>query len=107
MKYSDVVLVTSRAEGFGVVFLEAFNAKTPVVAFDVPAANELIVNQESGALAKPYDVHDLAKQIITLLQNEQTGKMYAARSYTRLKNDFALKNMVDETIQWYKTVMNS
>jgi glycosyltransferase involved in cell wall biosynthesis len=105
MKYSDIVLVTSRAEGFGVVFLEAFNARVPVVAFDVPASNELIKHDVNGFLAKPYAVDDLAARVSTLLRKPALGKAFAEQSYTRLKKEFSLQRMVTETIEWYKAVL--
>jgi glycosyltransferase involved in cell wall biosynthesis len=69
MACSDVIAVTSISEGFGVVFLEAFNAKTPVVSFDVPSGNELMTHEKTGYLAKPYDFKDLALKIEYILAN--------------------------------------
>jgi len=107
MKYSDVVLVPSRSEGFGVVFLEAFNARTPVVAFNVPAANELISDGESGMLATPYDTQDLADKVSMLLQNKDMAGQYAAAAYTNAKKFFSLNTMADNTYSFYKRVLQA
>lgn len=48
MYNSDLVAVPSISEGFGVVFLEAFNCKKPVISWDVPAGNELMKEGETG-----------------------------------------------------------
>jgi len=37
---ADIVIVPSKVEGFGLIILEAFNAKKFVMGFDVPAINE-------------------------------------------------------------------
>ena len=107
MKYSDAVLVPSRSEGFGVVFLEAFNARTPVVAFDVPAANELIIDTQSGLLVKPYDVEDMAHKISFLLRDRETAKRYAEKAYSNAKERFSLGMMTDQTYSFYKRVLKS
>lgn len=107
MKYSDVVIVPSRSEGFGVVFLEAFNARTPVVAFDVPAANELIEDQVSGVLVKPYSVEEMARKISLLLNDRPMAKRYSERAYTLAKERFSVRVMVDQTYSFYNRVLKS
>lgn len=107
MKYSDVVLVPSRSEGFGVVFLEAFNARAPVVAFNVPAANELIENDVSGILVKPYDVQEMADKISFLLQNKGIADRYVEEAYAVAKKNFSLDRMADQTYSFYKRVLKS
>ena len=105
MKHSDLVIVPSRSEGFGVVFLEAFSARTPVVAFDVPAANELIIDGETGALAVPYDTADLAVKISALLLDKEKAKSYANRAYDFSKKYFSLDTMTDNTYSFYHSVL--
>jgi glycosyltransferase involved in cell wall biosynthesis len=105
MQHSDVVLVPSRSEGFGVVFLEAFNAQTPVVAFNVPAANELILPGETGVLATPYDPDSLAHAIEWTLTHPAERAILVQRAYDRLQREFSLATMVDKTVGWYKKVL--
>ncbi len=102
MANSDIVVIPSISEGFGVVFLEAFAAKTPVVAWDVPSANELMVNEETGYLAKAYDVKDLARVILRVLENGQAQVSDAA--YQRLKTYFTLDRMVEQTLDFYRNI---
>jgi glycosyltransferase involved in cell wall biosynthesis len=106
MSASEVVVVPSISEGFGVVFLEAFAARTPVVAFNVPAANEIIEGSVSGLLAKPYEVDDLAKQIITLLSDPSKARTLADNAYLRLRAYFNLDRMVTETQEFYHLVLS-
>jgi glycosyltransferase involved in cell wall biosynthesis len=105
MKSSDVVAVTSISEGFGVVFLEAFNSKTPVVSFDVPSGNELMVHKETGYLAKPYKSKHLAQNIEYILNNKTEASKVAERSYGKLKNYFNLHRMTDEIIEFYRSIL--
>ena len=102
MANSDVVIVPSVSEGFGVVFMEAFSAKTVVVAWDVPAANELIQDQRTGYLVPPYDIKLLAKRLIQAYHDPKEREEVANRAYIRLKFYFNLDRMVNETIQFYQ-----
>ncbi|RNI25750.1 glycosyltransferase family 4 protein [Rufibacter latericius] len=105
MLNSDVVLVPSISEGFGVVFLEAFNNRKPVIAFDVPAANEIIENNISGILVPPYDTSKLSDAIVSLLSSKSKMDTISANAYQRLGSYFNLDRMIDETLLFYKKVL--
>lgn len=106
MANSDVVVVPSVSEGFGVVFLEAFSAKTPVVAWDVPAGNELMEHCMTGYLVPPYAVNLLAEQLIEILNTPEEQDLIVEAAYQRLKNYFNLERMVNETIEFYEDALH-
>lgn len=106
MHYSDVVLVPSKSEGFGVVFLEAFKSATPVVAFDVPAANELIANERNGLLAPPFDERALAACIDRLLKDKKLALQLTKQATLDLEQKFSLSTMVEATMQFYQRLLN-
>ncbi|HYG37768.1 MAG TPA: glycosyltransferase family 4 protein [Cytophagales bacterium] len=98
---SDILIVPSIAEGFGIVFLEAFSQKKPVVAFDVPAANEIIEPDLSGILVKPYEVEALANSLVSLLESPEKMKAYGERGFSMLASYYNLSRMVNETVAFY------
>ncbi|MEM6813976.1 MAG: glycosyltransferase family 4 protein [Bacteroidota bacterium] len=106
MYNSDVVAVPSISEGFGVVFLEAFNCKKPVVSWDVPSGNEIMENGKSGYLVSPYDTDALSKQLGEIFENPEAAKQVGKNAYDRLKSYFTLNRMVKETVAVYKTLVN-
>jgi len=106
MANSDVVTIPSISEGFGVVFLEAFSAKTPVVSWDVPAGNELMKNKKDGYLVQPYNTAELSDCLISVLQNPANQKPVVEAAYEKLKSYFRLNRMVDQTIQFYHNSLN-
>ncbi|MBB3696340.1 glycosyltransferase [Flammeovirga yaeyamensis] len=103
---SQILVVPSISEGFGLVFLEGYNAKIPIIAFDVPASNEIIINNETGILVKPYSTKDLTVSIKNLFNNSSEQKRLATNGYKRLKEYFNIERMVNETISFYKNVLN-
>lgn len=104
MYNSDIVLVPSVSEGFGVVLLEAFNCSKPVVAFNVAACNELIEHGVSGFLIEPFNIQEMSDRIRQLLDAPELGNQVARAAHAKLKDYFNLKRMVNETIEFYNRV---
>ncbi len=102
---SDIMVVPSIAEGFGLIFLEALNAKIPIIGFDVPATNEVLLHQKTGILVPPYNTDHLAQSIIELLKNEQLRANYADAGYARLHNYFSLDRMITATLAFYQRAL--
>jgi len=105
MENSDMMVSPSLYESFGLVFIEAYAIKLPVIAFDAPAANEIISNNETGLLVPVYDGSKLAEKIIWLLQNPAERKRLADAAYEKYINYFNTNRMVKETADWYRSVV--
>ena len=104
---SDIMLVPSIAEGFGLVFLEAMHAQLPIIGFDVPATNEIIKHQETGLLVPPYDETKLAQAILDLFSDESKRKTLSQQAKDQLVSYFCLDRMVDETIAFYEQSLHA
>ncbi len=100
----QVIIIPSLFEAFGMVFIEAFALKIPIVAFDVGAGNELIKNNETGLLVPPFNTGKLAEKIIFLLQNPNERSRIAENAYNTYKAGFTTQKMVAETADWYKSL---
>jgi len=107
MANSDIVVIPSISEGFGVVFLEAFAAKTPVVAWNVPAGNELMEHEKTGYLVEPYNTEMLSDQLIKILEAPKDQLKIVDNAYQGLKEYFNLERMVSESVDFYNLVLKS
>lgn len=67
-KTSDIAIVSSHWEGFGLVAVEAMAAGKPVIASNVPGLSEVV--EGAGILFEKGDEIDLAKKIIKLIDNK-------------------------------------
>ena len=105
MHQSDVVLLPSVSEGFGIVILEAFNSRSPLIAFDVPAPNEIIEDGKTGLLVKPYEVDDLAEKIDSLLKSPEKRAEIAKQAFFKLKSYYSMDRMITETLEVYEQVL--
>jgi glycosyltransferase involved in cell wall biosynthesis len=63
---SDIMIMPSRQESFGVAALEAAAAGIPVIAADVGGVSEIIRHEQNGLLVPHDDVNALAAAIIKL-----------------------------------------
>jgi glycosyltransferase involved in cell wall biosynthesis len=79
---SDLLVLPSRHEAFGIVFLEAWAAGTTVLGADIPAAREAI--GEAGTTFRADDPVDLAARIDAALADPAERARQVARGRERI-----------------------
>lgn len=67
---ADVFVGPSKAESFGMVFLESILCGTPAVSFNIGGIPEIIHHKINGYLAEAFDINDLANGIHFCLKNK-------------------------------------
>jgi glycosyltransferase involved in cell wall biosynthesis len=80
---ADLFLLPSRSEPFGIALLAAGLCGLPAVAFDVQGPRDIIINNKTGKLVKPYDVGEFAESILHYLHRWELGRTdnrYIAKS---------------------------
>jgi glycosyltransferase involved in cell wall biosynthesis len=90
----------ARWEGFGLAVLEAMLAGLPVVATNVSALPELVVDGETGVLVPPDSAEALAGGITRALDTPHLG----AGGLTRAHDEFSVGRMADRTAALYLNV---
>ncbi len=84
LSVSDLFLMPSEKESFGLAALEAMACEVPVVASRAGGIPELVISGESGFLSTIGDVEDMAKNALFILgENELPG--FKARALQRAK----------------------
>lgn len=71
---SDIFLLPSQSESFGLSALEAMACGVPVISSSVGGLPELVRHNETGFIAEFGDVQRMAKYAIDLLTNEKNIK---------------------------------
>ena len=69
---SDLLVVPSSWEGFGIVYLEGMSFGLPAIATTEGAAKEIIQHGENGYLIAKGDSESLASHLQSLIQDPQT-----------------------------------
>ena len=94
-----LVVVTSRAEGFGLPVLEALSCGTPVVASSAPALRE--VGGSAVHYFTPGDAEHLAEQILAALHaSDPDGR--ARRARLDRAAQFSWRRCAEQTAQAYR-----
>jgi glycosyltransferase involved in cell wall biosynthesis len=66
---SDLYVLPTRYEGFGIPLLEAMSAGCPVISTNIPVIDEIIKNEVNGLLFEYDNPQSLAQAIIHALEN--------------------------------------
>lgn len=106
MNALDALVLTSHAEGFGLVLLEAMSASKPVICTNVSALPEIVVQGETGLLIPPSDPRALAQAIELLASNAELRVSYGRAGYARVVSRFSLASMFSRTMAVYERVLH-
>lgn len=100
---SDIIIVPSLFEPFGLVFIEAMGLKKPIAAFDVPAGNELL-HGETAVLVKRADSRALAEKILFLLENPEITHRLTEKAYAEYLEKYTVAVMAKNTAGYYASL---
>lgn len=100
----DVMVIPSLFEAFGLVYIEAFAMKIPLIAFDGGASEEIIDHLENGILVHRKNSGELAEKIIYLLEDPEERERLAAAGFLKFQNHFTVERMVKETAEFYFSI---
>jgi len=91
----DVVAFPSREESFGMVSLESWAARRPVVAADIAAVRCVVRPGVDGELIEVGDAAGLADAVATLLDDPERRAAYGAAGRRRVEAEFTWDGIVD------------
>jgi glycosyltransferase involved in cell wall biosynthesis len=97
----DVVVLTSIAEGTPNVLIEAQAAGRPVVAPDVGGVAEAMVSGLTGHVVATRSAKDLAKAIVTVLDDHEWRRNAAVQGPAFVAKRFSVDRMLRETLKAY------
>lgn len=101
MKTSDVVIVSSNWEGFGLVAVEGMAVRKPVVASDIDGLKQVV--EGFGVTFKKGNEVDLANKVNELLNDVNYYNEIANKCYKRSKN-YTIEKLVEEYLKIYEEV---
>lgn len=101
---SDLFILPSETESFGLAALEAMAMKIPVISTNTGGLPELNVHGSTGFLSAVGDVEDMAKNAIRILSDEQRLSVYKQAAYERAAQ-FDISRILGQYEQLYAAVL--
>ncbi|NHJ87046.1 MAG: N-acetyl-alpha-D-glucosaminyl L-malate synthase BshA [Asgard group archaeon] len=104
--YTDVFLIPSEIESFGLAALEAMSCKIPVIASTAGGLPEVITHEKSGFLVDPGDVDAIAKYLEILVEDENLRNKLGEGASIEAKKRFHPDIIIPQYEDLYKRVLN-
>lgn len=102
MKQMDIFSMTSSLEGIPRCVMEAMAIGTPVVAFNIPGIDELLIDGETGLLADFNDVQGLKRCWGNLLSNRALALRIKKNARQHILEKFSAHRMASEYTSLYR-----
>ncbi len=97
---SDIFILPSSYEGLGIVILEAFSHRVPVIGSNVHGISELLAD-DRGLLFENDDSVGLAERIKALLEDPGKRSYYGKRGYEYVRRHHDIQHYVDKLVHLY------
>jgi N-acetyl-alpha-D-glucosaminyl L-malate synthase BshA len=106
LQQSDVFLLPSQTESFGLAALEAMACGVPVVASDVGGVSEVVADGETGFLVAAGDIAGMARHVRRLLTDEDMRRHMSCAARHLAETQFRLAPAVDRYEAVYRRVLS-
>lgn len=106
MKLFDVFCLASSFEGMSNSIMEAMSLGKPVIASDIPANRELVIQSETGFLPKLADSVGFMQFMRRLIDEPGLGEKLGRAGQERIRHYFSVERMVDAYANVYRTLVN-
>lgn len=101
-KMSDIIIMSSNFEGFGLAAVEGMAAMKPVIASNIPGLAHIV--DGAGVLFKLHDDKDLANKVKSLIEDKQYYNDVSYKCYMRAER-YDICNTVHGYSEIYKSVL--
>lgn len=104
---ADVICFPSWWENMPMVCIEAMLCGGIVIGSNSGGMSEIISNEENGFLIPPHQPKILAKTIQKAINlSEQRRQEISQKAQKRIRNDFSMDTILQQTISYYQQVIN-
>lgn len=107
LAFSDVGVLSSKAEGFANAILEYMAAGLPVVATDVGGVREAIVEGETGYIVASGDDQKMAERIVQLLLAPERARAMGKLGHCIVEEKFSFEHHLRNTLELYDDLLSA
>ena len=102
---ADCAVFPSLYEPFGIVALESFAARVPVVVSDAGGLSEVVQHQKTGIVTYANNPESLAWGVLAILKNPEQSQTLVKNAYASLANHFSWSSLAQQTEAIYGRVI--
>ena len=102
---SDVFLLPTRYEIFGMVLLEAMYFNAPVVTTYNGGSDMLIDNNISGVIIEDFDIKKWKNSIIKLIEDKEWANKISQNAKIKIENEFTWDALVPKFLEVFNKVL--
>lgn len=102
LSLTDIFLLPSQSESFGLSALEAMSCGVPVVATNIGGIPEVVIHGETGYVAELGDISRMAKYVVELIENPKKWNVFSKNARKLAEEKFNIKKIVDEYVSLYE-----
>jgi glycosyltransferase involved in cell wall biosynthesis len=84
----DILVLPSHNESFGIVFLEAWSCKKPVIGVSIGAVRDVIRDGEDGLLMEMDNEASLAEKLSKLMSDTQLRKRMGENGFAKVEENY-------------------
>ena len=103
---ADCAVFPSLYEPFGIVALESFAARVPVVVSNTGGLPEVVQHGKTGIVTYVNDPNSVAWGILEVLKNPEYGKFLTKNAYEDLQKRFQWDKLARQTNNVYELVLH-
>jgi glycosyltransferase involved in cell wall biosynthesis len=103
---SDVFVLPSETESFGLAALEAMACEVPVISSNAGGIPEINVQGKTGFMSTVGDYEDMAKNAVFILSDDARLKAFKQNAYTHART-FSIENILPKYESYYEKVLRS
>ena len=102
---SDLFLLPSEKESFGLAALEAMALKVPVISTNIGGLSELNINGNSGYTSDIGDIDSMASNALKILTDKSLKKKYSSQAFENAKK-YDIKKIIPLYESVYQEALN-
>jgi len=102
---SDLMVLPSESESFGLAALEAMACHVPVLSSNAGGLPELIINGQNGYMCDVGDVESMAESALKILSSDTTLKAFKDEAYQTAKK-FDIEIILPHYENYYKKIIS-